>query len=252
MVRRRNAAWVAHLDAFKADYGTLPWLVELLRGSVEHIWWRVTKSNARSSLSTGAAAALAATASFGLLGSGYDDFLSIAAETHSALGLLFAGIALAIRPWSLSWRRLTPAFAICASGLIHLAVVNNFVVWFDYVLVAGLSTAATGLAYIAASGLRTQKPLGATRFGVWSVFVGATLVGVAQLLWAFQPTNAFYSVSSAIAFWASVVVGLRVLDLWSMENPPSGSTNRLLGSGRSRHFRQSASTQRSPLASGSR
>ena len=246
-VSQRAPLWVSYLDQFKVDYGTLPWLAELLRGCAEHVWWRVTTSTARSSLSTGAAATLAATASLGLIGSGYDDFLSIAAEAHSALGLLAAGLALAIRPWSLLWKRLAPGCALCASGLFHLAVVNNFVVWFDYVLVAGLVIAASGLAYIAASGLRTRKPLGKTRFGVWSVFIGASFVGLAQLLWAFQPTNVFYSVSSAIAFWASVVVGLRVLDLWSMENPPSGSTHRLLGSGRPRHFGQNTSAYRSPL-----
>lgn len=242
----RGELWVSHLDEFRAEFGFWPWLSELLRGCAAHVWWRVTASEHRSTLPVGAASILVAGASLGLIVSGHDDFLSVSAEAHSAVGLLAIGVALSIHPWALSWRRIAPAAALCASGLLHLAIVNNLFVWFDYVLVAGLIAAGIGLGYIGVSGLRTRKALGATRFGVWAIFAGATTVGLAQFLWALQPTNVVYGVSSLVACWASVFAGLRVLDLWAMQSPPGTPSHRLAGAGRER-LRDPHSAERSPL-----
>ena len=162
------------------------------------------------------------------MAAGYEDFVSVAAEAHSALGLLAIGTALTWKPWMLSHRRIPLGSLVASSGLTHLAVSTSFFVWFDYVLTAGLATAAAGLSYIGFSGLRSRSPLGASRLGVWLVFGGALLVGCAQLLWALQPTDGTYAAFSAIAAFASSVAGLRILDLWAMQEPPPPSALRLL------------------------
>ena len=248
LVGTRDQAWNDHLDQYLHGYGTASWIVELLRGAAGHVWWRLTASTQRSSLSTGLAALTAGLASLGLMAAGYEDFVSAAAEAHSALGLLAVGSALAWNPWTLSRRRISTASLVASSGLAHLALSSTIFVWFDYVLQLGLLTAAAGLLYISMSSLRTQNPLGASRFGVWSVFVGAMLVACAQFLWALEPTDSAYAASSAVASFASAAAGLRILDLWAMQEPPHPTALRLLGSGRRRQRSGLNIRPRSPLA----
>lgn len=248
VVAPRDRAWTHHLNQYRNEYGAGSWVLELLRGAVGHVWWRLTVSRQRSSLSTGFAAIGAGVASIGLMAASYEDFVSVTAEAHSALGLLAIGAALAWKPWTLSRRRISVGSLAASSGLAHLALSTRLFVWFDYVLIVGLATAAAGLSYVGLSGLRTRSALGASRLGVWLVFGGALLVGCAQLLWAFEPTDGTYAAFSAIAAFASAVAGLRILDLWAMQEPPPPSALRLLGGGRRRQRTdEGAGWQRSPL-----
>ena len=244
----RDQAWVSHLEYFLDDYGHRAWLVELIRGAIGHLWWRITASTQRSSLSTGFAAIGAAIASFGLMTAGYEDFLSVAAEVHSAVGLLAIGVAFAWKPWTLSSSHISPASFVASTGLAHLAASSILFVWFDYLHVAGLATAALGLFYISVSGRRSGLPLGRSRLGLWLIFGGALSIGIAQMLWALAPTDPAYASFSAITAFASAVAGLRILDLWAMQDPSGTIGRRLLGAGRRRQRPTTTSLRRSPLS----